>query len=248
MSPRTIRVTLAYDGTDFCGWQIQRKERTVQAVVEEALRKLHSEETRVHAAGRTDSGVHACGQVISFSTDSSIPGSSYAAAMNSHLPRDVRALRCSEVPDEFHARYSAIKREYKYRILNSEISDPIAYRYALTIKKRLSIATLNRYAASIVGEHDFTTFSAVGDTSSSKIRAVRTACFLQEGRYIVFQIAANAFLWKMVRSLVGTILECADQGAEPEAFAAKLSARDRNEAGTTAPSKGLTLQRVYYGN
>ncbi len=246
MRSRTIRMTLAYDGTDFCGWQIQSRERTVQGVVEQALAELHSEPTRVNGAGRTDSGVHANGQVLSFKTRSTIPEDRYVAALNSLLPRDVRAMRCEGAADEFHARYSARAREYKYRILNALVSDPVSYRYALTVKKPLSIAELNRYASCITGGHDFTTFSAAGDSSDSKVRTVTTACFLQESGYIVFQITANAFLWKMVRSIVGTILECVESGITPVQFAAKLEARDRDEAGTTAPAKGLTLHRVYY--
>lgn len=246
MCERNLRVTLAYDGTDFCGWQVQASDRTVQGTVEEALSDLHGEPVRVRAAGRTDSGVHARGQVISFGSDSSIPTEVFSRAMNSRLPRDVRVVSCVEAPEGFHARYSARRREYKYYLEPAEYSDPFSRRFALTLKSCPPVRTLNACARKLVGTHDFTTFSAAGDQSASRTRTISSASFYPEGRFIVFRIVGNAFLWKMVRSIVGTVLEVCKQPNPEELFADRMEARDRRRAGTTAPAKGLFLAKVCY--
>lgn len=246
MPKRNLKVTLSYDGTDFCGWQIQRRERTVQGVVEEALDRLHDHPVRVKAAGRTDSGVHAHGQVISFESDSTVPDDRFTRALNSRLPRDVRAVSALPVSETFHARYSARRRIYKYYILPSEHSDPFARRFCLTVKRNLDLRRLNSYAARIVGVHDFTTVAAVGDEAESMVREVFTSAFYVEGRFVVYRIDGNAFLWKMVRSLVGTMLAVNAEESSPSRFSELLEARDRSLAGDTAPAKGLFLSRVLY--
>ena len=246
MSKRNLKVILSYDGTDFCGWQIQRRERTVQREVEEALLRLHEHPVRVHAAGRTDSGVHACGQVISFRSDSTVPDERFARALNSRLPRDVRAVAVCPMEDGFHARYSARRRIYKYYILQSDYSDPFARRFCLTVKRTLDLQRLNSYAGRIVGMHDFTTFAAAGDEEESMVREVFSSAFYVEGAFIVFRIEGNAFLWKMVRSLVGTMLAADAEDLSPARFGELLDRRDRSLAGDTAPAKGLFLAKVLY--
>jgi tRNA pseudouridine38-40 synthase len=241
-----MKVVLTYDGTDFYGWQIQRDGRTVQGVVEEALEMIHGYPVRVKAAGRTDSGVHAEGQVINFITDSTVPDDRFAKALNSSLPRDIRAISSTAVDDGFHARYSARKRIYKYYILPGSYSDPFSRRFCLTVKKLLDVPRLNSFASKIVGTHDFTTFAAVGDQSESRIRDITSASFYYEGKFIVFKIEGNAFLWRMVRSLTGTILELAAENKPPERLEEILNCRDRSFAGSTAPAKGLTFHRVVY--
>jgi len=246
MSTRNLKVILAYDGTDFCGWQIQRRERTVQGVVEEALLRLHEHPVRVRAAGRTDSGVHARGQVISFESDSTVPDDRLTRALNSRLPRDVRAVDACPVDDGFHARYSARRRIYKYYLLPGQYSDPFSRRYCLTVKRSLDLRKLNSFAAKIVGVHDFTTFAAVGNDDESMVREVHACSFYREGRFVVFRIEANSFLWRMVRSLVGTILAVDAEGHSASYFADLIDGRDRGLAGDTAPAKGLFLFRVIY--
>ncbi len=246
MSERKLRIILAYDGTDFCGWQIQACGRTVQGEVERALEILHEHPLGVCAAGRTDSGVHARGQVISFRSDATVPDERFARALNSHLPRDVRALSCVVTTDEFHARYSARWREYKYYIEPAEVSDPFSRRFAWTLKTCPDLRTLNACARLLVGTHDFAAFSAAGDKSRSTVRSIRSATFHVENRFVVFRIVGNAFLWKMVRSVVGTIVACCREARPPDAFRRVLVSRDRRRAGTTAPAKGLVLTRVYY--
>lgn len=246
MSSRNIRLLIAYDGTDFCGWQIQKSDRTVQGVLEQALLCIEEKPVRVTVAGRTDSGVHATGQVANFRSESTVPSERYCHALNSHLPRDVRVLRSEHVDEDFHARYSARARTYTYALYQSEVSHPLHQRYCLTVKRHLDMTRLNEFASVLLGVHDFTTFSAVGDQSKSKIREVRSACFYADGSFIRFKLEANAFLWKMVRSLTGTILEFLDNHREPEELAEILEACNRSMAGTTAPAKGLTLAKVFY--
>ncbi len=207
---------------------------------------MHGHDVRVVAAGRTDSGVHARGQVVHYDSDATVPIENIPKALNSKLPRDVRIIECRRVSDDFHARFSARLREYSYYIEPATYSDPFSRRFVLTVKSCPPIEALNECAARFVGTKDFTSFSAAGDQSKSKIRSIRSASFRFEGRFVVFHVAANAFLWKMVRSMVGTILESCRAPDPSRRVDEILDARDREAAGSTAPSKGLFLARVHY--
>lgn len=249
MSRRNIRVVLAYDGTDFLGWQTQKEGRTVQAVVEQVLEKIHKHPVHVHAAGRTDSGVHAAGQVINFFTDiDSIPAEKFAPALNSILPFDVRALSSEEVDESFHARFYARLREYRYYIYPRPIVPPYYRRYCHWISYTPQLARLNRMASYVVGTHDFTSFSALGDPSPSKVRTVQSAAFFAEGPFLVFRITGTSFLWHMVRNLVGTFLKLEQAGKPPEQIRDILEGKNRDLAGDTAKASGLFLYRVEYDN
>lgn len=245
MSSRTILLTLAYDGTDYVGWQIQPNGRSIQALLEDALEAVHKERTSTVAAGRTDSGVHARGQRVSFSAEgSSVPAEKYREALNSMLPPDIRVLSSREVRPGFNARHDARLRGYRYYLWPGPVVPPEYTRYCLRVREDLDLRRLNRLAAQLIGEHDFTTFAAAGADVEHNIRRVVSAAFVPEGALVAFRITANAFLWKMVRSIVGTLLECQDE--EPGSFAQRLAARDRNAAGTTAPPRGLFFQEVRY--
>ena len=237
---------LAYDGTDFSGWQIQKNQRTVQGVVAQALEQIHGHPVDLRAAGRTDSGVHAHGQVANFISDSTIPTGRFGLALNTKLPRDVQALASDEVSDTFHSRYDARWRVYKYFIHNAPYDDPFSRRYSIIIKRKLDINLLNVHAAALIGIHDFTTFSAAGDQSESKIREIRNAVFYPEREFLVFRIVGNAFLWRMVRSILGTLLEIEESRRASGYLKSVLCARDRSLAGTTAQAKGLSLYQVGY--
>lgn len=248
---RTIRATVAYDGTDFAGWQIQDQQRTVQGVFEEALERIHGHRVRITAAGRTDAGVHALGQVVGFGTElESLTPEVLPRALNAFLPKDVRVLDANVVTAEFDARRSALLRVYRYQLLPG-LQLPHLRRYTLWMRRSPSLSVLNRMAATIVGEHDFTTFAAAGSDGTSAVRRVEQAGFFTEGSLIVFRITATSFLWKMVRSLVGTMLGLeADPGSdllESEARMSKLLGdRSREKVGRTAPAWGLFLERVLY--
>ncbi len=245
MSRRTILLTVAYDGTDYVGWQSQPNGTSVQAVLEDALATLHKAATKTVAAGRTDSGVHARGQRVSFSADNgTIPPERYRDALNSILPPDIRVHHSREIRPGFSARHDALSREYWYYLFPGEVVPPEHTRFCLRTKGELRLHCLNRMAAKLLGEQDFATFAAAGSETEHTVRCVQSAAFVPWGGFVVFRIAANAFLWKMVRSIVGTLLECQDDGVE--GFAARLRSRDRSAAGTTAPARGLFFQEVRY--
>jgi tRNA pseudouridine38-40 synthase len=244
---RNIRLTLAYDGTGFSGWQVQNNARTVQGDIAEALRRMHDHPVRIQGAGRTDSGVHASGQVGNFSSDLvSIEPSRWHIALNSYLPPDVRALDSREAPGQFNAKDSARQRVYRYFLYTGSVGLPHLRLYCWKIRRRPDLRALNALASVFLGEHDFTTFAAAGDSSRSKVRRLDAACFFPEGPFICFKVAASSFVWKMVRSMLGTILEYEQKGLPPAALADALRARDRSQAGMSAPARGLFLERVIY--
>jgi len=242
-----IKLLLAYDGTRYCGWQIQPNQPTVQQSVELALRKVTGENIAVTASGRTDSGVHARGQVCHFDISSgSIPPEKFSLALNRFLPGDIRILESGETDMSFHARYSAISREYRYYLMCARISDPFAGPFVYAHSRIPPLPRLDEYASVLIGQHDFTTFSAAGDVSESKTRHVYAASFFPEKDRIVFRIVGNAFLWRMVRSITGTIMELGRLDAPAERLRDLIEARDRSMAGPTAPAKGLFLHKVVY--
>ncbi len=259
-SKRNIRLVLSYDGTDFGGWQRQRNARSVQGELERALERMHGHHVPTLGAGRTDSGVHAMGQVANFFTDiASIEARRFLPALNKLMARDVRVLAASDADFDFHSRYDARLRRYRYFILCSPSPDPMRLRYCHHIRRRPSLAALNSAAGMILGERDFTSFSSAKDESASRWRCVTESSFRWEGDALVYEIAANAFLWRMVRSLVGSLVhfeaECARGGATDlvgavsERMARVLSLRERSLSGPTAPAHGLFLWNVeYYPN
>ena len=249
MSRRNLKLTVAYDGSNFVGWQVQRSGRTVQGVILQALERMHGERIVVHAAGRTDSGVHADGQVINFvTTIDSIASDAFHIALNSYLPPDVKALDSVQVSDDFHARYSALKRVYRYYYSTSSVLHPRQRTFAVRLRHRPDLRRLNRLAAPLVGSHDFTTFTVPRETSRSRVRLVRSAGFFPLSGQLVFEISASGFLWRMVRSITGTLLALDKEGAGAEEVRRRLEARDHAEAGPSAPAGGLVLHSVEYPN
>jgi tRNA pseudouridine38-40 synthase len=264
-SKRNIKLVLSYDGTDFVGWQRQDGARSVQGELEDALARMHGHPVPVMGAGRTDSGVHAMGQAANFYTDiASIEAGRFLPALNKLLPRDLRILSAEEADFDFHARYDARLRRYRYFMLCSRAADPVRLRYAHQLYRKPDLASLNAAASLILGETDFTAFSSARDLSKNRSRFVHESAFRWEGGLLVYQVAANAFLWRMVRSLVGSMLHyeveaAADFGgavARPELaarrercaelMAAALRSKDRELAGPTAPARGLFLWNVEY--
>jgi tRNA pseudouridine38-40 synthase len=244
---RNIRVTLAYDGSEFSGWQVQKNARTVQGEIEQALQKMHDHPVRIQGAGRTDSGVHASGQVGNFYTElDSITPSRWHIALNSYLPPDVRALDSREAIFSFNAKNYARLRVYRYYLYTGSVGLPHLRSYCWKIRWRPDLARLNALASVFLGEHDFTTVAAAGDLSKSKVRRVDTACFFPEGPFLCFKVAASSFVWKMVRSMLGTVLEYEQKDLSAAELAAALEARDRSRAGMSAPARGLFLERVVY--
>lgn len=249
---RNILVHLAYDGTDFSGYQIQaRGERTVQGTVEHALERMHGRRIVTYAAGRTDAGVHADAQFVNFDSDlTTIPPEKFYLALNRELPPDCKAQSSREVGPEFHARYSATTRSYRYVLLPSPTPIPKYRNYSYRLSWMPELERLNDEAREFTGSKDFATFAAAGGSSESTVREVIEARFTREPPFVVFSIRANGFLWKMVRSILGTLLEREEmrrRGGEPELSIGDLIARrDRSLAGPTAPPQGLFLTEVTY--
>lgn len=250
-----VLLSVSYDGTDFCGWQRQDKSdggapvRTVQGEIEDALEKMLKKPSKLYGSGRTDSGVHARAQKANFlSPYPSIPPSGYVRALNGFLPQDIRIQAAEIVPEDFNSRFSATSRSYRYFIRTGTIP-PLASetRYVWYQPHELHLERLNEMASFLRGETDCATFSAAGDQSLSTRRYIDKAVFFREGSdTIVFEIEANAFLWKMIRSLVGTFVQLDMKGAAPSVFNEILDSRDRRQALMTAPPTGLFLWDVRF--
>jgi tRNA pseudouridine38-40 synthase len=244
---RNVKLTLAYDGTDFSGWQTQPKKRTVQATVEQALAKLTgAERVRLNASGRTDAGVHAVGQVANFFTDSRLTGEVLVRASNDHLPDDVVVTTAEDVPDNFDATRHALRKLYRYVIHDGPAADPFMRRYACQSRWPLDVQAMARAAAPLRGRHDFHSFETGWPNRVSSVRTITHLAVNRFGTYIWIDVEADGFLYNMVRAIAGTLINVG-RGYWPEAkVAGILRAEDRAQAGPTAPAHGLFLMRVTY--
>ena len=252
-SGKNIHLTISYDGTHFCGWQRQDKAaagkpvRTVQGELEKALEKLAKKPVQLIGSGRTDSGVHAYGQAANFySPIASMPAESYIPALNSILPKDIRVLKARVAEPDFHSRFSAISRTYRYFLYPEATPPAHLMPYVWPLRRGPNIKTLNQMAACLQGELDCTTFAAAGDVSPSKFRYLESAVFYPEGQQLVFESSAKAFLWKMVRSIGGSLIYYEAQGKDAGFFREILEKKDRSLAGPTAPPQGLFLWNVSF--
>jgi tRNA pseudouridine38-40 synthase len=241
---RNIKLTLEYDGTDFVGWQVQPNGRSVQEELEKALRQILQEECKTNAAGRTDSGVHARGQVINFFTSKTVTPQQLARSLNGVLPEDVVVLKAEDVDERFHARYSARSRRYRYAI--ARVPTALLRRYTWTLGYQLDVPVMQRCAEMIRGEHDFQSFCKVEAEVDHYRCVVHSAEWRETGTMLEFHIEANRFLHGMVRALVGTMVDVGRVYTPLEAFQEILEGRNRNAAGMAAPSRGLFLEEVLY--
>lgn len=256
---RNILLTISYDGTDFCGWQRQddkdggEANRTVQGEVEKALEKLHKQKITLYGSGRTDSGVHALAQAANFYTPiDSIPAENFVRALNAFLPEDVRILEACEVDEDFNARKSATSRMYRYFISLGQAVSANNARFSWQVPNyEPNLEQLNKYCECLKGEIDCASFAASGDDSVSTNRYIDGArFFIQKDIWgadlLVFEIEANAFLWKMVRTLTGTLVNLDKTNAPDDAMEKILLAKDRTKAGVTAPPTGLFLYKIKF--
>ena len=240
-----VKGIVAYDGTDFVGFQRQATGRTVQGVLESALESIIGTPVRVLAAGRTDAGVHAEGQVIAFDSGwrHSLPA--LQRALNAVLPQDSAVLELTQAASDFHPRFDALGRRYRYTIYNAPVRSPLARKTSLHSRTPLDAAAMEAAAAVFIGEHDFSAFGrpTQGDVT---IRRVMEAGWTVKPPWLIFEIEANAFLFRMVRSIVGTLLLVGQGRLSREQVGVILASRDRRQAGKTAPAHGLCLLRVRY--
>lgn len=247
---RNIALRIAYDGTDFVGSQWQNNGRTVQGELEGAWEALTQERKRFTLAGRTDAGVHAQGQMANVRTNSELPLKTIKRGLHALVPEDLAVLNAWEVSEEFHARYSAIRRDYRYLIDTSPVALPLLRRQVVHVPHNLDVEAMNQALAMLVGEHNFAAFAGAGPPENSPTRrCFRAHCDMVEmfGRTLIaIDLAANAFLRHMVRNIVGTILLLGQKRMSLEGFARVLQSRDRKQAGPTAPAHGLSLVSVLY--
>jgi tRNA pseudouridine38-40 synthase len=242
------KLVLAYDGTDFHGWQVQPDRLTVQGLLRDALARITGEDVLPQGSGRTDAGVHALGQVASFALAAPIPEANLVRALNRILPASVRVLSAARVANDFHARHSAQAKTYEYRIFRGKICPPWQARYVYALNTRLDVDAMQRCARMILGEHDFTSFAASDSDARGNVRCLYASDWMEEPGLLLYRVRGNGFLHHMVRNLVGTFLEVGRGNLAETEFPAILAARSRDEAGPTAPARGLFLVNVDYRN
>jgi tRNA pseudouridine38-40 synthase len=242
------KLTIAYRGTDFSGWQRQAAKRTVQGCIEDALEKIWGEKISLQGSGRTDTGVHALGQVASFNARRLHAGAVLRRALNANLARDVRIVKCSLVPPAFHARFDATGKTYRYLIWNQPVQDPFTLDTHWHVPRPLALPAMRRAARLLPGRHDFASFTSnPGYARESTVRTMKRVSVARDGAVLVFHFTADGFLYRMVRNLVGALAKVGQGKITVDDFEKILRARSRSEAPATAPACGLCLMNVTYG-
>jgi len=248
---RNLKIVLAYEGSEFSGWQVQPDAGTIQGALASAIGRVTGEKVLPQGSGRTDAGVHALAQVATFATDSPIPTQNLVKALNDVLPSSIRVLAVTEVPPEFHARKSACAKTYRYRVYRGQICPPFVARYVWHYPYPLDEDAMQSAAAFVIGEHDFTSFAAVdpergADEVVSNVRRILASSWERAGDELVYTVRGSGFLHHMVRNLVGTFVLVGKTTLRPAGIADILAARNRSAAGATAPASGLYLVSVEY--
>jgi len=245
---RNLKLLITYDGTDFSGWQRQPDRRTVQQLLEEAIGRLTGVEPPTNASGRTDAGVHALGQVVHFYTASAQPAAVFVKALNAILPPDIRVKGAWDVPQAFHSTLDAKSKRYRYVIDNQPIADPFRLRTSYHVYLPLDAPAMHRAAQHLKGRHDFHSFETNWPNRTSSVRTISDIAVARSGDDVTIEVEADGFLYNMVRTIAGTLIQVGI-GRWPEARVREaLLAEDRQAAGPTAPPQGLFLLRVHYGD
>lgn len=252
---RTLKLTLAYDGSPFNGWQIQRDLPTIQGLLSEAIGRMTGEKVLPQGSGRTDAGVHALAQVASFTTESTIPPENFMKGLNANLPGEIRVVSVEEAAADFHARHSAKSKTYRYRLYRGAICPPFIWKQVCHHPYPLDESKMTEASKAVVGEHDFTSFAAVDPDKTraesgeppNNVRSIFLSAFRREGEELVYEVRGNGFLHHMVRNLVGTFLLVGKGTLAPEQIPEIIAAKSRSaNPGATAPASGLYLVSVEY--
>ena len=243
-----VKLTITYDGTNYCGWQVQPQPEcvTIQQVIENAIEIVTKEKVRVTGSGRTDAGVHAIGQVAHFDTNSTVPAEKFYKALNIHLPPDVKIVKSELAKDNFHATSSAKKKTYCYSCYVSQVDLPLKDRYAVNIERRPNVELMRECACLLVGEHDFRSMSASRGGAKTFTRTIYSLDIIEDGIDIKFVVCGNGFLYNMVRIMVGTLLKVGYGRATLDDVKKMLETGKRELGGRTLSAKGLCLQKVEY--
>lgn len=252
-TPRNIKLVIGYDGSDYCGWQRQENGRSIQGEIETVLSRMTRQEIDLHGAGRTDAGVHADGMVAHFHTEARISCADFSRGLNSLLPPAIRIYQAEEVAHDFHARFSAIAKEYRYEIHLGRVHPPRQRRYTLHLTSSLDLQAIDDCLGLLQGTHDFSSFENSGTrdktltTGKGAVRTITMARLSRNGESgLALHFRGDGFLRNMVRNMVGTLLEVGRGKILPKDFAAILAAKERSAAGPTAPAHGLWLAQVFY--
>lgn len=243
-----VLLTVTYDGTDFCGYQVQPNKRTVESEINKALKTLLNEDVKTVASGRTDSGVHAAKQKVHFDTASNIPANKFMEALNSLLPSDIKIVSSKKVSDSFNARYSAKRKTYKYSCYFGAFENPLLSRYKTLLKSGVDVQKMKLASSVLVGEHDFKCFLASGSSVKDTVRTIYSIKIVKKGDFLDFYVTGNGFLYNMVRIIVGTLVKIGEGKLEISSLEKALITGERNLVGKTMPAKGLQLYNVSYKN
>ena len=243
---KRVKLIVSYDGTGYCGWQVQPNGITVEEVLNKTISKMTGEDIHVIGASRTDSGVHALGNVAVFDTNSTIPADRMAAALNQRLPEDIVIRHSEEVPMDFHPRYCDCAKTYEYHILNAKIPVPTMRNTSYFVSYDLNIDDMRKGASYLIGEHDFVSFCNVRTDVENTVRTIYSLDIEEQGEQLIVRIKGNGFLYNMVRIIVGTLVRVGRGFYQPEKVKEILEAKDRKAAGVTAPPQGLYLVEIEY--
>lgn len=243
---RNIKLTIAYDGTNYKGWQLQKNGNTIQGEIEKAIERAFGKKCRLYGSGRTDSGVHAKGQSAHFKTACKLPIKKIPIVLTSLLPRDIQIVRAEEVSLDFHSQFDAKSKRYKYHILYQKTRDPFSERYAYRVPYKLNVSLMNKEVAYLKGEHDFKSFQASDKSARGSVRRIYSARVKKRKQFIIIDVVGNGFLYNMVRNITGTLIEIGRGYFPPGSMKKILKMKDRTTAGPTVPPEGLFLVKVKY--
>ncbi|MDU4862768.1 MAG: tRNA pseudouridine(38-40) synthase TruA [Terrisporobacter othiniensis] len=242
---RNLKLTIQYDGIKYCGWQKQPNSSGIQGTIEYAIYEITKEKVNIIGSGRTDAGVHALGQVANFKTNSNIPAARIPDALNAKLPKDISIIDCQEVSDDFHSRYSATGKIYRYLIYNKPYRSPLYKDISYHVRYNLDIEKMRVEAQSLLGTHEFKGFMSSGSSVKDTVRTIHNISIEESGDLIVLEVEGNGFLYNMVRIIVGTLVDIG-RGRIDKPLEEIIASQDRGEAGHTAPAHGLFLKKVHY--